>query len=103
LTVIYVMSPNLVRATHDYEMQSYDEISFSKGSIIAVKTAPESGRWTGYVVDSLGPNKQEGIFYRTFVSLLQRVDSSRAQGNVLFLGERLPLRTVLRAGIDGLS
>ncbi|KIM31488.1 hypothetical protein M408DRAFT_327681 [Serendipita vermifera MAFF 305830] len=75
-----------VRATQDYEMQTYEELSFSLGSIIAVTAAPESGRWSGYVVDSTG-RRDEGIFYRTFVSLLQRVDSSRARGNILFLAE----------------
>lgn len=77
-----------VRATQDYEMQSYEELSYSNGAIIAVKSAPESGRWIGYVVDSTGPRQDEGIFYRTFVSLMQRVDSSRARGDILFLGKR---------------
>ncbi len=67
-------------------MQSYDELNFSNRSIIAVTSAPETGRWTGYVVDSMG-SRQEGVFYRTFVSLLQRMDGSRARRNILFLGK----------------
>jgi hypothetical protein len=66
-------------------MQSYEELSFSTGAIIAVKSAPENGRWSGYIVNSSGP-PQEGIFYRTFVSIMRRVDGSKTNGNILFLG-----------------
>ncbi|PVF97505.1 hypothetical protein CPB86DRAFT_425168 [Serendipita vermifera] len=77
-----------VRATEDYVMQSYEELSFSKGDIIAVKSAPENGRWIGYVVDSSN-KRQEGVFYRTFITLMQRLDSSRTRGEVLFFGKAL--------------
>lgn len=75
-------------------MQAYDELSFSIGAIIAVKSAPESGKWTGYLVGSSG-KRQDGVFYRTYVSIMERIDSSKSNGNVLFLGKLLNTPRVL--------
>lgn len=75
------------RATQDYEMQSYDELGYSAGDILAITSAPESGRWTGYVVGQNDGRQEPRIVYRTYLSLLQRVDSSRSAGQPLFFVE----------------
>jgi hypothetical protein len=67
-------------------MQAYDEFSFPAGAIIAVTSAPEDGRWIGWRIDKPETRKSPGVFYRTYVSLLRRVDGSRANGSVLFQG-----------------
>ncbi|KAG8802406.1 hypothetical protein FRC18_007559 [Serendipita sp. 400] len=75
------------RATQDYEMQTYDELGYSLGDIIAVTSADESGKWAGYVVGPAGSRSNSGILYRTYLTLLQRVDSSQSNGNPVFYVE----------------
>lgn len=80
---------SLVRATQDYEMQAYDELSFATGAVLAVKSTHENGRWFGYVVGS-SEKPQEGVFHRTYVNILQRMDSSKTKGNILLNGRPFP-------------